>query len=102
LIQLGDSARLRLLTRLIGRALCVRELAAAEGEFVSAISHHLRILRPENIVTQSRDSCASQHITQMVLKRFGARESASGPFLTYKVFRPRRAGEGRTSEKEEE
>jgi hypothetical protein len=34
LVQLGDSAHLHLLTQLISRVLCVRELAAAEGEFI--------------------------------------------------------------------
>jgi ArsR family transcriptional regulator, lead/cadmium/zinc/bismuth-responsive transcriptional repressor len=70
---LGDSARLRLMTRLIDRELCVGELAAAEGESMPAISQRLRILRAENIVVRRRDgkhiryALADQHITQMVL-----------------------------------
>jgi ArsR family transcriptional regulator len=70
---LGDSARLRLMTRLIDRELCVGELAVAEGESMSAISQRLRILRAENIVVRRRDgkhiryALADQHITEMVL-----------------------------------
>jgi DNA-binding transcriptional ArsR family regulator len=51
---LGDSSRLRLLSRLVEKERCVGDLADAEGEAMSTISQRLRVLRAENIVVRRR------------------------------------------------
>jgi DNA-binding transcriptional ArsR family regulator len=69
---LGDEARLRTLEMLVGREACVTELADAAGERVSTVSHRLRLLRTEGLVTRRRDgrhifySLADQHVIDLV------------------------------------
>jgi DNA-binding transcriptional ArsR family regulator len=69
---LGDHARLRLLTRLIGGARCVTELAKEECEALSTISQRLRILRAENLVLRTRSgkyihyALADRHVCTLV------------------------------------
>jgi ArsR family transcriptional regulator, lead/cadmium/zinc/bismuth-responsive transcriptional repressor len=63
---LGDQARLRLVSRLAQRELCVTELSAAEGEALSTISQRLRILRGENIVVGKR---RGKHINYALVDR---------------------------------
>lgn len=52
---LGDEARLRTLDLLVAGEACVSELAEATGERVSTVSHRLRLLRSEGLVTRRRD-----------------------------------------------
>ncbi|HMF78248.1 MAG TPA: metalloregulator ArsR/SmtB family transcription factor [Bryobacteraceae bacterium] len=79
---LGDSARLRLMIRLIEGELCVGDLALAEGESMPAISQRLRVLRLENIVVRRRQgkhikyALADHHITQMVLNALAHADEA--------------------------
>jgi len=69
---LGDEARLRTLEMLMGREVCVSELAAASSEQVSTVSHRLRLLRSEGLVERRRDgrhiyySLADDHVIQLV------------------------------------
>ena len=69
---LGETARLRLVSRLMHGPACVSELAAAEAESITTISQRLRVLRAENIVQRKRDgkhllySLADQHMLQLV------------------------------------
>lgn len=69
---MGDTSRLRLLTRLADGPACVGELAEAEGESITTISQRLRVLRADNIVRGKRDgkhilySLADQHMLDLV------------------------------------
>jgi len=69
---IGEAPRLRLLTLLARGEVCVTELAEAEGETLSTISHRLRILRNENIVQGRRRgkhinyALADQHILDLL------------------------------------
>jgi DNA-binding transcriptional ArsR family regulator len=69
---LGDEARLRTLEMLVGREACVTELAEASSERVSTVSHRLRLLRTEGLVTRRRDGrhifygLADQHVIELV------------------------------------
>lgn len=69
---LGDEARLRTLEMLIGREVCVSELAAASDEQLSTVSHRLRLLRSEGLVERRRDgrhiyySLADDRVIQLV------------------------------------
>ena len=70
---LGESSRLRLLSRLIEGHRCVGELAEAEKEAMSTISQRLRVLRAENIVVRHRRgkhvlySLVDRHVAELVL-----------------------------------
>jgi DNA-binding transcriptional ArsR family regulator len=70
---LGESSRLRLLSRLIDEHLCVGELADAEKEAMSTISQRLRVLRAENIVVRRRQgkhilySLVDRHVAELIL-----------------------------------
>jgi ArsR family transcriptional regulator len=70
---LGDSSRLRLLSRLIDGHRCVGELADAEKEAMSTISQRLRVLRTENIVVRHRRgkhihySLVDRHVAELVI-----------------------------------
>ncbi len=70
---LGDSSRLRLLSRLIDGPLCVGDLAEIENEAMSTISQRLRVLRAENIVVRRRQGkhilygLVDRHVTNLVL-----------------------------------
>ena len=70
---LGETSRLRLLSRLVEEHRCVGELAEAEGEAMSTISQRLRVLRAENIVVRHRQGkhvlygLADSHIKDLIL-----------------------------------
>jgi ArsR family transcriptional regulator, lead/cadmium/zinc/bismuth-responsive transcriptional repressor len=70
---IGDAPRLRLLALLGQGALCVTELAQAEGEKISTISQRLRVLRSEHLVVRKRRGkhvnyeLADQHVIDLVL-----------------------------------
>jgi ArsR family transcriptional regulator, lead/cadmium/zinc/bismuth-responsive transcriptional repressor len=70
---LGEPARLRLLSRLVGQYCCVGDLAEAEGEAMSTISQRLRVLRAENIVVRRRQGkhvlygLVDSHVKHLVL-----------------------------------
>lgn len=51
---LGDVARLRTMELLVDRELCVSEIAAASGELISTVSHRMRLLRAEGLVSRRR------------------------------------------------
>ncbi len=69
---LGDEARLRTLHMLIGREACVSELAAANQEQISTVSHRLRLLRAEGLVQKRRAgrhiyySLADEHVVELI------------------------------------
>ena len=69
---LGDTARMRLVARLMQGPACVSELAHLEAETVATISQRLRVLRADNIVARRRDgkhllySLADQHMLQLI------------------------------------
>lgn len=69
---LGDEARLRTLDLLVPGEACVTELAQSTGERVSTVSHRLRLLRAEGLVTRRRDgrhiyySLADRHVLELV------------------------------------
>jgi DNA-binding transcriptional ArsR family regulator len=58
---LADPTRARILYALIGRPLCVRDLAIVVGVSESAISHQLRLLRDRRIVKGRRDGNVIQY-----------------------------------------
>jgi DNA-binding transcriptional ArsR family regulator len=69
---LGDEARLRTLDMLVAGEACVSELAAATGERVSTVSHRLRLLRTEGLVSRRRDgrhiyyALADRHVVELI------------------------------------
>lgn len=69
---LGDEARLRTLDLLVVGEACVSELAQSTGERVSTVSHRLRLLRAEGLVTRRRDgrhifyALADRHVLELV------------------------------------
>ncbi len=68
---LADPSRLRLMSALAHRSLCVCDLAAAVKVSESAVSHQLRILRSQRLVKYRREgrnvyySLADQHIVSL-------------------------------------
>jgi DNA-binding transcriptional ArsR family regulator len=52
---LGDVSRLRTMELLVDRELCVSEIAAASGELISTVSHRMRLLRSEGLVSRRRE-----------------------------------------------
>lgn len=52
---LSNPTRLRIVEALVGRELCVCDLAAVVGASQSAVSHHLRQLRHMRLVAYRRD-----------------------------------------------
>lgn len=68
---LADPSRLRLMSALAHRELCVCDLAAAVKISESAVSHQLRILRSQRLVKYRREgrnvyySLADQHIVSL-------------------------------------
>lgn len=52
---LADPTRARILYALIGRPMCVRDLAILVGVSASGISHQLRLLRDRRLVKPRRD-----------------------------------------------
>ncbi|MEM6292341.1 MAG: metalloregulator ArsR/SmtB family transcription factor [Myxococcota bacterium] len=69
---LGDEARLRTLELLARREACVSEIADASGEAVSTVSHRLRLLRAEGLVSRRRDGrhiyygLADHHVIELL------------------------------------
>jgi len=69
---LGDEARLRTLDLLVTGEACVSELASSTGERVSTVSHRLRLLRSEGLVTRRREgrhiyyALADHHVLELV------------------------------------
>jgi ArsR family transcriptional regulator, lead/cadmium/zinc/bismuth-responsive transcriptional repressor len=69
---LGDEARLRTLDLLVPGEACVSELAKSMGERVSTVSHRLRLLRAEGLVSRRRDgrhiyyALADRHVLELV------------------------------------
>lgn len=68
----GDPGRLWILARLTEGEFCVSELASESGETMSAISHRLRLLRAERLVSHWRDgkhvfyALADEHVGEIV------------------------------------
>ncbi len=52
--QLGDGTRLKILWLLCHTKECVSDIAAALGVSKAVVSHHLQLLRRENLVTGTR------------------------------------------------
>ncbi len=52
---LGDPTRVRIALALLGRELCVCDLAALAGISQSGVSHQLRVLRDLRVVAYRRD-----------------------------------------------
>lgn len=69
---LGDTTRLRVLVSLLHGELCVTDIAAATDVNRTTISHQLRVLRSNNIVSRRRQgkvvyySIASDNLTQLL------------------------------------
>ncbi len=69
---LGDEARLRTLDLLVAGEACVTELADATGERVSTVSHRLRLLRSEGLVSRRREgrhifyALADRHVVELI------------------------------------
>lgn len=69
---LGDSNRMRLLSLLLVRELCVSEITAFMKDNLSAVSQRLKLLRSERIVASRRDgkhiyySLADDHVRQLI------------------------------------
>lgn len=69
---LGDEARLRTLDLLMAGEACVTELADATHERVSTVSHRLRLLRAEGLVSRRREgrhifyALADRHVVELI------------------------------------
>lgn len=69
---LGDPARLRLISELAGRELCVSEIAELTGDALSTVSQRLRILRAEGLVVRRREGkhihygLSDEHVSALV------------------------------------
>jgi DNA-binding transcriptional ArsR family regulator len=69
---LGDSNRMRLLSLLLVRELCVSEITAFLQDNLSTVSQRLRLLRSERIVASRREgkhiyySLADEHVRQLI------------------------------------
>ncbi len=73
---LGEPGRLRILTLLAQRAMCVTELADVLVENVSTISQRLKLLRSERLARSCREgkyiyyALSDQHIADLVANAF--------------------------------
>ncbi|MGE5381358.1 MAG: ArsR/SmtB family transcription factor [Methylocystaceae bacterium] len=69
---LGDATRAKMLYALKSQELCVCDLAAVTGSSESSVSHHLRLLRTQNLVRYRREgkvlyySLADQHVAGLL------------------------------------
>ena len=69
---LGDTTRLRVLVSLLHGELCVTDIAAATGVNRTTISHQLRVLRSNSLVSRRRDgkvvyySIANEALTHLL------------------------------------
>ena len=52
---LGDPTRVRIISALLGRELCVSDLASLLGLTGSAVSHQMRLLRGQRLVKYRRE-----------------------------------------------
>lgn len=58
---------------LVDRELCVSEIAAASGELISTVSHRMRLLRAEGLVSRRREgrhiyyALSDRHVYDLVL-----------------------------------
>ena len=70
---LGDVSRLRTMELLVDRELCVSEIAAASDELISTVSHRMRLLRAEGLVSRRRSgrhiyyALRDRHVYDLVL-----------------------------------
>ncbi|MGR6835470.1 ArsR/SmtB family transcription factor [Syntrophomonas erecta] len=68
---MGDSSRIKLIFALLQHEMCVCDLAAVSGLSDSSVSHHLRLLRNQNLVKFRREgkvvyySLADQHVESL-------------------------------------
>ena len=68
----SDTTRIKILYSLMGRELCVADIADATGSSQSAVSHQLRILKQTHLVKFERDgrnivySLADDHVYTML------------------------------------
>ena len=68
----GDTTRIKILYALMGRELCVADLAEAVGASQSAVSHQLRTLKQSRLVRAKRDgknviySLSDDHVYTML------------------------------------
>ena len=68
----GDSTRIKILYALMGRELCVADIAEATATSQSAVSHQLRTLKQSHLVKFRRDgrnilySLADDHVYTML------------------------------------
>ncbi|TCJ16015.1 ArsR family transcriptional regulator [Rubrobacter taiwanensis] len=68
----GDPTRMRILSALMGRELCVCDIQAVLGMSQSAVSHQLRVLRARDLVKYRREgkmayySLADQHVVNLL------------------------------------
>lgn len=70
---LADPTRLRIIASLREREMCVCDLAAVVGQSESAISHQLRVLREQNLVSSRKDGRRRYYalVDRHVLDLFG-------------------------------
>ena len=67
----SDTTRIKILYALMGRELCVADIAEATATSQSAVSHQLRILKQSRLVTSRREgktifySLADSHISSI-------------------------------------
>lgn len=67
---LGDTTRLRVLVSLLHGEMCVTDIAVATGVNRTTISHQLRVLRSNSMVTRRRDGKVIYYtIANMTLTR---------------------------------
>lgn len=52
---LGDDTRLEIVNMLMGREMCVCDILSSTNKSQPAISHHLKILKQANIVSDKRE-----------------------------------------------
>ncbi|MDM8288559.1 metalloregulator ArsR/SmtB family transcription factor [Slackia piriformis] len=68
----GDTTRIKILYALMGRELCVADLAQAVGASQSAVSHQLRTLKQARLVRFRRDGknviygLSDEHVNTML------------------------------------
>lgn len=91
---LGEPGRLRILTLLAQRAMCVTELADVLVENVSTISQRLKLLRSERLARSRREgkhiyyALSDQHIADLVANAF---DHANEPKRTIRSQMPARS-----------
>ena len=95
---LGEPGRLRILTLLAQRAMCVTELADSLVENVSTISQRLKLLRSKRLARSRREgkhifyALADQHIADLVANAFDHANEPSKEVRREKRPSPKRIG----------